>query len=194
MGGIVSKTRVMSMATKENSKKMALLIGINYRESSQLRGCHNDVEITKHGGMIEAAKEQIGDSTKENRQHSRTSFETIQVPPEDDEYVAYRTAFISTQSNIKAKEDVGPSTSKPPDSGILLSACQSYQKAQEKAFSGTVYGVFTNALVTVIEQTHGIVKNRDLVLLACEMIERQRRVQRPGLYCSDLDADTLYLR
>ncbi|KAK7323877.1 hypothetical protein VNO77_27376 [Canavalia gladiata] len=198
------------------------------------------------GGMIEAAKEQIGDSTKERHRHSRCSgFKTDNTPhAEYNGYVGHRSLRPSTwlsststcnfwrspkpyinhkcsrisfdyeqfsvvriwmalqstlkvlpQSNIKTMENFEPSMINPPDNdGILLSACQSYEEAKEREFSGTVYGVFTKAIETIINKTGGVVTLRDLVLQAREILDKEGSHQKPGLYCSDPHADALFLR
>ncbi|KAK7323867.1 hypothetical protein VNO77_27364 [Canavalia gladiata] len=198
------------------------------------------------GGMIEAAKEQIGDSTKERRRHSRCSgFKTDNTPhAEYNGYVGYRslppsaglssipifnfwrspkpyinhkcshisfdyqqfpvsriwralqsTFKILPWSSIKIMENFKPSVTNPPDDdAILLSGCQSYEKAQEREFSGVEHGVFTKAIETVINKTGGVVTHRDLVLQVREILDRQGIPQKPGLYCSDLHANAFFLR
>ena len=82
------------------------------------------------------------------------------------------------------------------DRGILLSACQSGQKAKEvsfRAFPNIFFGVFTNAIVTVIRETGGQVTNWSLVSRVLRILKRQGFTQRPGLYCSDCHAHASFL-
>ncbi|KAK6154563.1 hypothetical protein DH2020_008811 [Rehmannia glutinosa] len=94
------------------------------------------------------------------------------------------------ETNVGSKQEVyaGPTKGSLPDSGILISGCQTDQTSADATPSGDAsraYGALSNAIQTIIAETDGQVSNRELVLKAREMLKKQGFVQRPGLYCSD---------
>lgn len=75
-----------------------------------------------------------------------------------------------------------------PDSGILISGCQSDQISADTFPSGDpseAYGAMSNAIQMIIAEREGRVSNRELVRRARKLLKKQGYAQRPGLYCSD---------
>ncbi|XP_052206537.1 metacaspase-6-like isoform X2 [Diospyros lotus] len=90
----------------------------------------------------------------------------------------------------------GTTNPTPPRRGILISACQSDQSAADDCGSGKpreAFGALSNVIQIIIDETKTEVTNRTLVLKARQMLKKQGFTQRPGLYCSDYDADALFL-
>ena len=186
------------------------------------------------GGLIEGAKEQIGDSTKIRRQHSRSGFisgEFENFQSEQYGYVMYRSLRPPNPPDVIIDDDddddddddgdddggfemleLGESSgildnqveanagstesSISVDRGILLSACQSYEGAVEARLhpnSDKVFGVFTDAVVSICRKNKGRFTYRELVLWARDDIGDRGFDQRPGLYCSDFHADAPFL-
>ncbi|XP_021901393.1 metacaspase-5-like [Carica papaya] len=103
----------------------------------------------------------------------------------DDEYAK---PAMATQLSSKTDAYAGPNKRSLPDSGILISGCQTDQTsadASPKGNSGEAYGALSNAIQTIISESDGTVTNQEIVLKARQMLEKQGFTQRPGLYCSD---------
>lgn len=84
----------------------------------------------------------------------------------------------------------------PADCGILLSGCQSNETSADANPSGNAadsYGAFSNAIQTVLSQTDGPISNRDLVLQVRKVLQTQGFKQHPCLYCSDQNADAVFI-
>ncbi|KFK24867.1 hypothetical protein AALP_AA8G035200 [Arabis alpina] len=80
------------------------------------------------------------------------------------------------------------------DAGILLSGCQADEtSADVGGSSGKAYGAFSNAIQTVLEENKGALKNKELVIMARDVLERLGFHQHPCLYCSDQNADATFL-
>ncbi|CAN6991714.1 unnamed protein product [Brassica oleracea var. botrytis] len=89
--------------------------------------------------------------------------------------------------NMKARE-------KHVDSGILLSGCQADEtSADVVSGGGKAYGAFSNAIQTVLKENGGALRNKELVIMAREVLERLGFQQHPCLYCSDQNADATFL-
>ncbi|CAA7062082.1 unnamed protein product [Microthlaspi erraticum] len=75
------------------------------------------------------------------------------------------------------------------DNGILISGCQTDQTSADASPPGQpemAYGAFTNAVQIILEETKGEkISNKELVLKARKLLQKQGFAQRPGLYCSD---------
>ncbi|KAK4434726.1 Metacaspase-4 [Sesamum alatum] len=100
----------------------------------------------------------------------------------------YAKPAMETQVGSKREVYAGATKRSLPDSGILISGCQTDQTSADANPPGDAskaYGALSNAIQMVIEETNGRVSNRDLVLNAREILKRQGYTQRPGLYCSD---------
>ncbi|VVB13151.1 unnamed protein product [Arabis nemorensis] len=80
------------------------------------------------------------------------------------------------------------------DAGILLSGCQADETSADVGGSGgKAYGAFSNAIQTVLKENGGVLKNKELVIMAREVLERLGFHQHPCLYCSDQNADATFL-
>ncbi|KAF3502080.1 hypothetical protein F2Q69_00045659 [Brassica cretica] len=81
------------------------------------------------------------------------------------------------------------------DSGILLSGCQADETSADVGGGGggKAYGAFSNAIQTVLKENGGALKNKQLVMMAREVLERLGFQQHPCLYCSDQNADATFL-
>ncbi|CAI8587452.1 unnamed protein product [Vicia faba] len=85
---------------------------------------------------------------------------------------------------------------KTVESGILLSGCQTDQTSADASPDGNLekaYGAFSNAIQAIIAETGGVVTNRQLVLKARKKLHRQGYTQKPGLYCSDDNANAPFV-
>ncbi|KAI6696972.1 hypothetical protein NL676_017091 [Syzygium grande] len=83
-----------------------------------------------------------------------------------------------------------------PDEGILLSGCQANETSADMNPSvegGEAYGAFSNAVQTVLRENDRKLSNREVVVLAREVLRKQRFEQHPCLYCSDENADASFL-
>ena len=108
----------------------------------------------------------------------------------------YMKPALETEVGSKQEVYAGSGKRALPDSGILISGCQTDQTSADASppgNSGDAYGALSNAIQTIIEESDGSVTNQDLVLKAREMLKRQGFTQRPGLYCSDHHADAPFI-
>uniref|UniRef100_A0A1J3DT18 Metacaspase-9 n=1 Tax=Noccaea caerulescens TaxID=107243 RepID=A0A1J3DT18_NOCCA len=80
------------------------------------------------------------------------------------------------------------------DAGILLSGCQADETSADVGVGGgKAYGAFSNAIQMVLKENGGVLKNKQLVMMAREVLERLGFHQHPCLYCSDQNADSAFL-
>ncbi|CAI9773200.1 unnamed protein product [Fraxinus pennsylvanica] len=103
------------------------------------------------------------------------------------------------ETHVGSKQDAYAGSTKRafPDSGILISGCQTDQTSADASPSGNAseaYGALSNAIQAIIAESDGQVSNQELVLKAREMLKRQGFTQRPGLYCSDHHVDAPFVR
>ncbi|EOY14276.1 PREDICTED: metacaspase-4 [Theobroma cacao] len=113
---------------------------------------------------------------------------------DDDE--GYGQPALETQVGSKQEVYAGATKRTLPDSGILISGCQTNQTSADASPSGNsseAYGALSNAIQTIIAESDGTVSNQELVLKAREMLKRQGFTQRPGLYCSDHHVDAPFV-
>ncbi|GFZ12760.1 metacaspase 5 [Actinidia rufa] len=113
---------------------------------------------------------------------------------ENDE--GYAKPALETEVSSKQEVYAGASKRGLPDSGILISGCQTDQTSADASPSGNAdeaYGALSNAIQTIIAETDGTVTNRELVLKAREILKTQGFTQRPGLYCSDHHVETPFV-
>ncbi|KAL2473579.1 Metacaspase-4 [Forsythia ovata] len=102
------------------------------------------------------------------------------------------------ETHVESKQEVYAGSTKRalPDSGILISGCQTDETSADASPSGNAseaYGALSNAIQTIIAESDGQVSNQELVLKAREMLKRQGFTQRPGLYCSDQHVDAPFV-
>ncbi|KAI3966013.1 hypothetical protein MKX01_010970 [Papaver californicum] len=108
----------------------------------------------------------------------------------------YAKPAMDTQVGSKQEVYAGSSPGPLPDSGILVSGCQTDQTSADASPSGNAddaYGALSNAIQIIIAKTDGTVTNHELVSKAREILKRQGFTQRPGLYCSDEHVDAPFI-
>lgn len=105
----------------------------------------------------------------------------------DDDYVK-----PAMQTEVGRKEEVyagGSRGSVPlPDSGILISGCQTDQTSADATPPGKpseAYGAMSNSIQKILEETDGEISNREMVTRARKALKKQGFTQQPGLYCHD---------
>lgn len=110
-----------------------------------------------------------------------------------DEDEGYGKPAMQTEVGSKQEVYAGVSNRKGlPDNGILISGCQTNQTSADASPSGNAaeaYGALSNAIQIIIRETDGKVTNHEIVTKAREMMKKQGFTQRPGLYCSDRNAE-----
>ncbi|KAG7587616.1 Caspase-like domain superfamily [Arabidopsis thaliana x Arabidopsis arenosa] len=96
------------------------------------------------------------------------------------------------QTHVGSKEEVyagGSRGSVPlPDSGILISGCQTDQTSADATPAGKpteAYGAMSNSIQKILEETDGEISNREMVTRARKALKKQGFTQQPGLYCHD---------
>ncbi|KAL3820881.1 hypothetical protein ACJIZ3_006786 [Penstemon smallii] len=102
------------------------------------------------------------------------------------------------QAHVGSKQEVYAGSAKRalPDSGILISGCQTDQTSADASPSGDAskaYGALSNAIQTIIAESDGQISNQELVLKARQLLKKQGYTQRPGLYCSDHHVDASFV-
>lgn len=118
----------------------------------------------------------------------------LQQKLENDE--GYAKPALETHVGRKEEAYAGATKRGLPDSGILVSGCQTDQTSADASPSGDAsqaYGALSNAIQIIIEQSDGRVSNQELVLKARELLKKQGYTQRPGLYCSDYHVDAPFV-
>ncbi|KAF3619359.1 Metacaspase-9 [Capsicum annuum] len=84
------------------------------------------------------------------------------------------------------------------DEGILLSGCQANEECQDVGGvenENQAYGAFSHAILIVLEKNCGPLINKELVLKSRDVLKNVEHVetQHPCLYCSDENAQALFL-
>ncbi|KAM7269532.1 hypothetical protein ACFE04_025029 [Oxalis oulophora] len=100
----------------------------------------------------------------------------------------YAKPALKTEVNSKQEVYAGQTKRGLPDSGILISGCQTDQTSADASPSGDAsqaYGALSNSIQAILAETNGEVSNRELVMKARKMLKSQGFTQQPGLYCSD---------
>ncbi|KAL8033124.1 hypothetical protein ABFX02_13G141700 [Erythranthe guttata] len=113
---------------------------------------------------------------------------------ENDE--GYAKPALETHVEKKEEAYAGSANRSLPDSGILISGCQTDQTSADASPSGDAsqaYGALSNAIQTIIAASDEPVSNQELVLKARELLKKQGYTQRPGLYCSDHHVDAPFI-
>lgn len=110
-----------------------------------------------------------------------------------DDYLSYADREpYSAKAGAKPPEDQWVR----PDMGILISGCESFQTSSDANPTGDpadAYGVLTNSILEVLNQTEGPITNRDLVRRVRQLIQQTGHTQRPCLYCSDENAESYFI-
>lgn len=89
---------------------------------------------------------------------------------------------------------------KEKDGAILLSGCQTNETSADmspdevEGTEGKAYGAFSNAIQMVIRgEENGEMSYRKVVMKVRELLKEQGFEQHPCLYCSDENAEKLFL-
>lgn len=109
---------------------------------------------------------------------------------------SYAKPALETPIGSKQEVFAGAAKRGLPDSGILISGCQTDQTSADATPSGDAsqaYGALSNAIQTIIAESDGRVSNQELVRKARELLKKQGFTQRPGLYCSDGHVDAPFV-
>ncbi|KMT14918.1 hypothetical protein BVRB_3g064320 [Beta vulgaris subsp. vulgaris] len=171
------------------------------------------------GGLIDKEKEQIGPNTLpptaqynknlglKNRNSKKVSVESIMdhlsslTNLVQSEIGAHLITLFGDDASLKFRfpeldldQFFGPHR---PDSGILLSGCQSNETSADISGvgpNGQAHGAFSYAVQSVLKAQHGSLSNKEVVVMAREILEKERiEGQHPCLYCSDENANSSFL-
>lgn len=105
---------------------------------------------------------------------------------ENDE--TYAKPAVETEVSSKQEVYAGSTKRSILKGEVLVSGCQTNQTSADATPSGNsseAYGALSNAIQTIIAATNGAVSNKELVMRARKMLQKQGFTQRPGLYCND---------
>ncbi|CAA0818059.1 Metacaspase-4 [Striga hermonthica] len=108
----------------------------------------------------------------------------------------YAKPALETHVGRKEEAYAGATKRALPDSGILISGCQTDQTSADATPSGDpsrAYGALSNAIQTIIAESGGRISNQELVLKARQLLKKQGYTQRPGLYCSDYHVNASFV-
>lgn len=100
------------------------------------------------------------------------------------------------ETHVEGKQEVyaGSGNRGLPDSGILVSGCQTDQtSADATPAGGESYGALSNAIQEILAESDGPVTNAELVSKARKKMQKQGFTQRPGLYCDDHHVDAPFV-
>ncbi|XP_010537828.1 PREDICTED: metacaspase-4 [Tarenaya hassleriana] len=103
----------------------------------------------------------------------------------DEDYVK---PAMETELGRKEEAYAGATKGSLPDSGILVSGCQTDQTSADASppgRPGEAYGALSNAIQTILAETEGEISNREIVTRARKILKKQGFTQQPGLYCHD---------
>lgn len=166
------------------------------------------------GGLIDKEKEQIGPSSFDDKNA------TLKLSDHRPKTIPYESIFqhVSSLTNINTTDigthlleffgsdaslrfrltsrDLEEGVLLKPDEGILLSGCQSDETSADMSpnmSNGKAYGAFSNAVQIVLKENKGKLSNREVVVKARDVLKGQGFVQHPCLYCSDENADDVFL-
>ncbi|KAE8679197.1 Metacaspase-4 [Hibiscus syriacus] len=123
-----------------------------------------------------------------------TKLQVLKQKLDDDK--GYVKLALKTEVSRKQEAYAGASKHSLPDSGILISGCQTDQTSADASPSGNasqVYGALSNAIQTIIADSDASVTNQELVLKARQLLKRQGFTQRAGLYCSEHHVDAPFV-
>lgn len=167
------------------------------------------------GGLIDKEKEQIGpNSLIKSNANKQISHKPKAIPYESIlQHLTSLTGINTTDIGTHLLECFGANASLSfripmleldnflqvlkSDEGILLSGCQANETSADMnpvESGGKAYGAFSNAVQMVLKEHSGeLISNRQLVMMARQVLEVQGFEQHPCLYCSDENADAVFL-
>ncbi|XP_074318101.1 metacaspase-9-like [Silene latifolia] len=158
------------------------------------------------GGLIYQEKEQIGPSANPPKAVTN-SYKRKCIPIEDIENMFQQNTglynlnigdFMTLYFRDEASLSFQPSfrlgfhrsNGEAYDNGVLLSACQNNELAVDGSGIKPPHGMFSHAVMTVLENSGQVISNRRLVMVTRKFLED---TQHPCLYCSDENADATFL-
>lgn len=170
------------------------------------------------GGLIDKEKEQIGPNTLPKTAQYNTTMDPTHKPKKisiesildhlssltnmvESEIGAHLTTLFGDDAGLRFRlpeldpnQQFGPHK---PDSGILLSGCQSDETSADmppNGPDGKAHGAFSYSVQSVFKAHQGPLSNREVVMLARETLEKEGlKGQHPCLYCSDENANAPFL-
>ncbi|CAO2831496.1 unnamed protein product [Amaranthus hypochondriacus] len=171
------------------------------------------------GGLIDKEKEQIGPNTLPTTAQSNNNLVQKHSKPKKIPYEsilghlstltnmsgpdigAHLTTLFGDDASLKfrlSKLDLdqwfGPHR---PDSGILLSGCQSNETSADMPATGAngkAHGAFSYTIQSILKAQQGPISNKEVVMLARKVLEKEGlEGQHPCLYCSDENANAPFL-
>ncbi|KAG9454930.1 hypothetical protein H6P81_007834 [Aristolochia fimbriata] len=165
------------------------------------------------GGLIDKEKEQIGPTSADRGRTTRVlggrprsiPFESIVghlasasgiASAHIGDHLSHLFGDEASPKLTNRREVGGAQGVVGPDDGILLSGCQADETSADMPPSmgaGKSYGAFSYAVRTVLGSQPGPLTNRDLVSRARALLRKQGFEQHPCLYCSDHNADAVFL-
>lgn len=193
---------------------VTLLVGVDFRQLVNLvpKGATFTIlsDSCHSGGLIDKETEQIGPSRTSDKAINPASYKPKEIPIQSIlQYFTSLTSKISKDIGTHLVEVFGQDASlmfhelepigKPlkPDEGILLSGCQMNETSADVEImeNGRIpCGAFSNAVQMVLKENPGQLSNRDIVTLARKILNMQHfNNQHPCLYCSDDNADAIFL-
>lgn len=128
------------------------------------------------GGLIDSAKEQIGESFKKKPKTIWISWMMKTIWN-----ARWRHQWRARKRAMQGQSNGGFGN----NGGILLSGCQTDQVSADVGSKEKAFGAFTNSIQIILAETKGEISYRELVLKSRKLLEEQGYRQRPGLYCSD---------
>ncbi|CAI9298666.1 unnamed protein product [Lactuca saligna] len=171
------------------------------------------------GGLIDKEKEQIGPSSLKNSNFTPTPtsipiitksktipFESILLHLSSLTHINtpdLATHFLELFGDTASlrfrfpSHEIDSIPSLHEDNGILLSGCQANETSADmnpNGGNGKAYGAFSNAIEIVLKENQGDLSNKEVVLRARNVLKIQGFVQHPCLYCSDDNANSLFLK
>ena len=153
------------------------------------------------GGLIAQEKEQIGPFTIESKAQAQSS-RPRHIPYEKILQKLKQSTSIDTLSffikEVDNQEQLGClERAMKSACGILLSGCQSNETSadvnMEADKGGKAHGAFSYAIEQVLMQNLGQLSNKEVVMKAREVLLEQGYKQHPGLYCSNENANAIFL-
>ncbi|KAL3585146.1 hypothetical protein D5086_012013 [Populus alba] len=166
------------------------------------------------GGLIDKEKEQIGPKATITTNNAKVPSQSPKVIPFESilQHLTSLTNINTSDIGTHLLEFFGSDASLKfrlpplerdqfesidPDEGILLSGCQANETSADMSPNeggGKSYGAFSNAVQMVLKEHLGQLSNKQLVMMAREVLQAQGfEQQHPCLYCSDRNAGATFL-
>ncbi|KAL2895679.1 Metacaspase-9 [Bienertia sinuspersici] len=169
------------------------------------------------GGLIDQEKEQIGPNTTSSKAQAQTSRPRLipfyQILQKLKQLTSINSPNIGTHLkdhfkhhaslsyylNEHDQAHLGLDRATKGDYGILLSGCQSNETSadvhldDDEGDMAKAHGAFTYAVQKVLKQNLGQLSNKEVVIMAREVLQGQGFRQHPCLYCSDENVNAKFL-